>query len=283
MLLLGCGILFFLLSMALGESLAPDWMKFHRKVIPMVLFSLFAGAAVYSLLDSLQDKYSTLPLISMMDVGASLLFCLIIYLVHSNVFVDDAGFILRYLDNLQHGCFFCYNVEDGPVFGTSGMVHGLFAAFFTITGLLSPEASLYLSNFLGIFLIGWLLLKIIRFLVEDSRFTFLIWAVTLSGSAAFLKVSVSGMETPLHIAIVLSAVYFFLHNKSGWFWALLALATISKLDVVPIGACAWIGLYRSALAIISSHWPQESRNSETAVSGRSAGSFVDSLHDMGLW
>ena len=50
-------------------------------------------------------------------------------------YVDDAGFILRYLDNFQKGCFFCFNVQEGPVFGLSSFMYGLLGGMMVWTGL----------------------------------------------------------------------------------------------------------------------------------------------------
>jgi hypothetical protein len=44
----------------------------------------------------------------------------------------------------------------------------------------------------------------------------------------------TGMETPVHLAIVIAAIYFFITNNSRWMWLMLSAAVISKLDAVPL-------------------------------------------------
>ena len=168
-----------------------------------------------------------------LEVGASLLFCLALHLIRPEILIDDAGFILRYLDNFQEGCFYCFNVSDGPVFGLSGFVHGLVAAGFTLVGC-GTKTALLISNYLGLFLSSWLLLRILSNLQLYALIKWGIWVAVLVANKAFLYIATTGMETPIHLAIVLAALLAFWQEKPRWMWAFLALSAISKLDAVPI-------------------------------------------------
>lgn len=160
------------------------------------------------------------------------------------LWMDDAGFILRYLENFQEGCFFCFNPADGPVFGISSFVYGLAAGLLNMTGLLGPEASLTLLTYTGIFFSGFLLFRIIRKTISHPSLTFFAWLGTVTLSKAYFVTANSGMEAPLHLAICLAAIWFFYHEKSRGMWFFMALAVISKLDAVPLMGVVgifWLG------------------------------------------
>src|SRR5436853_7838143 len=58
--------------------------------------------------------------------------------------------------------------------------------------------------------------------------------IILFGSKFFINSMTTGMETTVHMAIVLSAIYFFLAEKSKTMWLMLTISVISKLDAVPL-------------------------------------------------
>ena len=147
---------------------------------------------------------------------------------------DDAGIVLKYMDNFRDGFFFCYNPQDGPVFGISSAVHGILAGFFAWTRLFGPENSVFASNFIGIVLMSFATFKILKVFITDHLILFLFWALLMVGSKWYLINSRMGLETPLHISIILFTVYFLSVKKDTWFFLFSALSIISKLDSTPI-------------------------------------------------
>ena len=146
--------------------------------------------------------------------------------------IDDAGIVLRYLDNFRDGHFYTYNVSDGPVFGISGFVHGI------LTGALAyaqiqPEVALIASNFLGTFLTILFLLLLFNQTYRRPLIAILLTAVFLTSSFYVSSTFFIGLETPLHISLVVLAFYL-LAARSRWIYPCCALLIISKLDSMGI-------------------------------------------------
>ncbi len=149
-------------------------------------------------------------------------------------YVDDAGFILRYLDHFAEGCFYCFNVEDGPVFGISSFVYGLMAGFLTWTHLLNPEGALNYLTYAGVFMTGFLFFKVLRQVIPSQGGVMVLWFLLMTCSHSMAFIYNSGMEAPVHFSLVLTALLFFLQRKERLMWLFLAISVISKLDAVPL-------------------------------------------------
>ena len=167
------------------------------------------------------------------DLTLSLLFAYVVFHEYSGIFYDDAGFILRYLDNFAKGCFYCYNLSDGAVFGTSSFIYGLLGGFLAWLGV-KPELVLHGLGFTGLVVDGYLLLLILRKLIRQPGWSFVIWVTAISTSKTYLEVATSGMESPVHFALILAAFWFFLRGNARLMWLMMAVSVISKLDAVPI-------------------------------------------------
>ena len=150
------------------------------------------------------------------------------------VLFDDAGFLLRYLDNFAKGYFYSFNPQDGPVFGISSFSYGLIAGTLSMTHLVTPDQSIVVTSIAGLFVICFLLLKILQRYGMNPMQLFLSFLFILFCGKFFLNSMTTGMETPVHLAIVLSAIYFFIAEKSSLMWLMLTLSVISKLDAVPL-------------------------------------------------
>ncbi len=149
------------------------------------------------------------------------------------MFFDDAGFILRYLDQLKHGYWFQYNPGEGAVFGISGFIHGLYASILVKLGM-HAERALHFSNLTGLFLCILFLQGIFYRLLGQRFLAYLGAASVILLSKTYCDVLFTGMETPLHIALILGAWYFYLSRQKSWFFLFAALSVISKLDAVPV-------------------------------------------------
>lgn len=157
-----------------------------------------------------------------------------LYETWPHTFFDDAGFIMRYLDNLKEGVWFHYNAGEGPVFGISGIIHGMLASVWVTFFQMTPERALHVSNLMGLFACVWLLAAIIRKLTENVVLGYASAAVVILFSKSFCDVLFTGMETPLHIAFILAALYFLVHGNTKGFYLFSSLSIISKLDAVPV-------------------------------------------------
>lgn len=102
-------------------------------------------------------------LVELLSIMFAILMSLFIFEVtdpFSYPFMDDAGIVMRYLDNFRNGLFYVYNAQDGPVFGISGFLHGVLSGFFVYFFGVSSEMALVLANFMGSILFFWGLVKL---------------------------------------------------------------------------------------------------------------------------
>jgi hypothetical protein len=148
--------------------------------------------------------------------------------------VDDGAIVLRYMDNFAAGGFYRYNLSDPPVFGVSGFIHAILAGVFAASRVVTPEQSLLVSNALGVALSAFASLLILRQFSSSLLSILAGWIFVMSSCFFFLSTAFQGLEAPLHLGIVLLAVWSFLAGRRTMLWALLALSVVSKLDAVPI-------------------------------------------------
>jgi hypothetical protein len=169
-----------------------------------------------------------------LDVGVALVAAALIFKIYPGEFFDDAGFVLRYLENFKDGFFYAYNSTDGPVFGISSAFQGLVNGAICATGLWLPEQALRRTAFIGLVVLIFFLIRIVRGNTK-SNIEFLIWTgIIIVSSKFFLNVMKAGLETPMHIAVVTGAFWAYYEKRTRLMWFLLALAAISKLDAVPL-------------------------------------------------
>ena len=162
-------------------------------------------------------------------------FALVFYsLWPKEILIDDGAIVLRYLDNAAAGGFYRYNLQDGPVFGVSGFVHGALAGALAASHWATPEQSALWTNLLGVSVSAFAVLLILRRSTASALVVLVSWVFVLSACYFFLTTAFAGLEAPLHMGIVLLAVWAFLADRPRAMWALLALAMISKLDAAPV-------------------------------------------------
>lgn len=211
-------------------------------IIPIkrILFFFILALAIYLLCKIIYGKNKKTERFSLFFQKPLPEFLLIIgitsfiFSIIPHVLFDDAGFILRYLDNFRDGYFFRYNKTEPAVFGISGFIHGLFCGLLCFFKITTPEQALLVSNFTGFILSSIFLFKIFKLMVKEYYLAIILWLITLCGSKMFLSVSACGLETPLHLTFVLVAIYFLLASKNKWFFLFSAFMIISKLDAIPV-------------------------------------------------
>lgn len=157
-----------------------------------------------------------------------------VYSVFPNIFVDDTGFVIRYMNMARQGCYYCYNLSDGPVFGISSIVYGILTCSLAMTGIASNSAIIIGLNFLGLSTLFFFLLRIFKRLLQDELLVILSFALAVLCSTRLLFSATAGLETNVHLAIVFAGVYFFFADKRNWMWLFFGLAVVSKLDAVPL-------------------------------------------------
>ena len=176
---------------------------------------------------------------------------------------DDAAIVLKYMDNFAQGYMYCYNPQDGPVFGISGFVHGVVSGGLAWSHLLSPLASLYTSNFIGLVLVSYISFRILAWHTgEGNPLLFLLWAMLLLTSNMLIMNARNGLETPIHLALVLACLLFYLQNNTRMLLLLSVVAIVSKLDAVPI-----VGML--VIANVARNWSRFQSPSFRSEYGRS--------------
>lgn len=138
------------------------------------------------------------------------------------------------MDNFARGYFYSYNPQDGPVYGISSFIHGVLSGFFAFTHLFSPLNSMLASNFIGLFIVGFVSLKILQYYIHENSFLFPAWILLMLSSEFLLMNSKQGLESPIHLAIVLTCFLSYLFEKEKMMWLFSVLAVISKTDALPI-------------------------------------------------
>ena len=223
---------FAILALLIGVLVPETVFRFEGKLVLVGMLAVFLLQYVYQ---SYKDHFylkRVSPAI-LFQLFLSALYCLVLHLVNPQLFLDDAGFILRYLDHFAEGCFYCYNIEDGAVFGISSFIHGIFTGFLAWIGFTS-ETALLLSNYVGLFLTSFFVFQILERLLKKDEWLIVLWTLVMFGSHALLIISVKGMESPLHLALILAPLYFYLIGSLRWMWVFMAIAIISKLTALPV-------------------------------------------------
>jgi len=148
--------------------------------------------------------------------------------------VDDAGIVLRYLDNCARGHFYTYEMADGRVFGISGFVHGVFTQVLAICGIV-PEYCLLISNIIGS-LVFFYFFSTVQIRIYKSLQMGVVSVSALLIASQYLGFTFSiGLETPLHVGIVAWSIWLF-ETQSSWIGVAAATMVISKLDAIPLAS-----------------------------------------------
>ena len=157
-----------------------------------------------------------------------------IYWWYPNIFVDDTGFVIRYMNMAREGCFYCYNSADGPVFGMSSFIYGIVVSGLAMFGIGSNELIINSVNFIGLTGLFYALLNSFYLLTKNHFYTLASVFLIVMSATQFQFAATAGLETNFHLAFVFISVYFFYSNQRKLMWLFFALSVISKLDTVPL-------------------------------------------------
>lgn len=174
---------------------------------------------------------------------AAVILTALIYQWFPQIFVDDTGFVIRYLREAADGCFYCYNSADGPVFGISSFLYGIATITLALPDIFSPEQIIFIVNFSGLIWLLYMLLRTLYLWMQDIFLAIFALTCVIIASSKFLAVTTVGLETNFHLAIVMTGIYYFFEGNRKRMWLFMALSVISKLDTVPL-VCVMGGIHQ---------------------------------------
>lgn len=170
-------------------------------------------------------------------LGASIAATFAFWALWPNEYVlDDGGIVLRYLDNFSQGGLFKYNLQDPPIYGLSGFLHGCLAGALASSQVLSPTNAATASNALGVALTLTAMLLILNCYTRSKALLLVAWIFVVAASNYFVRTAFQALETPLHLGIVLLCAWALLAQQRRTFWLLCALSIASKLDATVVVA-----------------------------------------------
>jgi hypothetical protein len=181
-----------------------------------------------------KQRLTTLVLFGAALMASLRLYCLI------NPFyiptVDDSAIVMRYLVNFQHGHFFTYNVEDGPVYGISCFWLGVTAGALSWAGL-APQAALMTVALASTILFFYAALRLSHFATNNVYASVLLCASAFYAALFIPRTMFLGLETPLHLWLVCELLLSYVKKQTRLFYLLSVICIISKLDAVFIVSC----------------------------------------------
>ncbi|MCF8276913.1 MAG: hypothetical protein K9J17_09275 [Flavobacteriales bacterium] len=218
--------------------------------INYVLFVLLAVSGAFGMNQILKKSSSKFGYLVLSVFAAAFT-----YTVLPNIFVDDTGFVVRYMNMARKGCFYCYNVSDGPVFGISSFLYGLATISLAMADIASNSAIIIGLNFVGLTVVFYLLLSILQRKFQNHIITISSAVLVIMMSTRFLFSTTAGLETNFHLAIVFAGIYFFFSERRNWMWLFFGLSVVSKLDTVPlVTVLSLIHLYENRTDYFGSDW-----------------------------
>ncbi len=230
-----------LFSLALLSFSAVAFITMQAGQTDVVALLIFMLAAVGALILSARGYGRKKQVDITLDWVLALSTATLIFSTYPNEFFDDAGFVMRYLDNFSSGHFYAYNPSDGPVLGISSPFQGVVTGTLSFLSPLAPEQILRYTAFGGLVGLAFFVIQILRTTSGENSSFLLLSIVVLFGSKMFLNVMKCGLESSMHIAIVLSVFWSYYTKRTRLMFFLFALAIFSKLDSLP--SVAVVGLF----------------------------------------
>ena len=153
---------------------------------------------------------------------------------------DDAGFFLRYAENMLAGKFWYWNLGESPVWGASAPIYPV---------LLVPFLKMGLSGYASVVAVGVLLMSISGVLITRiliSKFGVVAgvsFYIFLISDYRIFYWAGAGLETPLTILLISIAVWSILERREGALPVLIgALLMINKIDNLPFAVLFYLSL-----------------------------------------
>lgn len=154
--------------------------------------------------------------------------------------VDDAPITYRYAERLAGGQGFTYN-DGEAILGTSTPLYTLLLAGVRLTGIPIPQTS-NVINFASSLAVVWVTMALTAE-VSGSIVAGALAALYLLVQGAFLRFTMSGMETPLYTLLIMATFLLALRQRTLWAVVLAALAFVMRLDGLAVGGALLLGLW----------------------------------------
>jgi hypothetical protein len=193
--------------------------------------------------------------VAMLAIGARIFFA---KLVLPDGLCDDGYTTLRYAANVAQGHGFVFNIGEPPVWGTTTPLFTLILAVTAkVFGVSVLETAAVVLGIAGYTVFWFLLLRIF----EESRVPRLISLpvvlLTMIGPA-FFENSISGMETPLVLALMAGSYLCYMKDRPIGLGVLFALLLLARIDTL-----VWIGIV--GVAYILRHYKENAKQVLVAV------------------
>lgn len=162
-------------------------------------------------------------------------FALLVAMKHRLGFelADDGAFFLRYANNFAQGHFWVWNIGDAPIWGASAPLYPLFVALPISLGLSPRSAAVGVGFIISITALAGISVSLRHKFGSVAAISFVVFAALDSGMMYY---PVSGLETPLTIALLAVAVWGLLSPAGPVTAGIIAAGLIvHKLDLIPIG------------------------------------------------
>ncbi|MCE7983942.1 MAG: hypothetical protein DYG89_22435 [Caldilinea sp. CFX5] len=154
--------------------------------------------------------------------------------------VDDAPITYRYAEQLAGGHGFTYN-DGEAILGTSTPLYTLLLAGLRLTGVTIPQVS-NIINFVSSLAIVWVTMTLTAE-VSGSVVAGALAALYLMLQGAFLRFTMSGMETPLYTLLIMGTFLLAVRRRTQWAAVLAGLAFVMRLDGLAVGGALLLGLW----------------------------------------
>jgi len=241
--IIGFGLLLMLVIYGLSQNIKSIHFKPVAECFVIFIVAFFVIEKI-----NFRQKYFFLKRFKITYTDLKYLFisgiiCLYLFTDLNRIFFDDSGFTLRYLDNFKEGYYYTYNIQEGPVYGISSFFYLNFCFLIQIFTQIKPGHVLMVANLTGLFCTLFLLFKILQHYITKESLLFFVWITVIFTAKQFLNVVFSGMETSVHLSVVLAAIFFSLKNKQKVAFLFLALAIISKLDALSVALVLFVFLF----------------------------------------
>ncbi|SAL84171.1 hypothetical protein AWB67_06611 [Caballeronia terrestris] len=144
---------------------------------------------------------------------------------------DDAAFFLRYAENMGHGQFWAWNLNEAPVWGASAPLFPLLLVLPIKLGVPPVDAIVWVSIIFSTLSLTAVSLMLARHFGYLAGVAFTVLAALDTGAMFYAG---SGLETPLTFALLAFGLYALLEKKGDVAIGIAAgLLAVQTMDLVP--------------------------------------------------
>lgn len=146
---------------------------------------------------------------------------------------DDAAFFLRYAENMAHGQFWVWNLNEAPVWGASAPLFPLLLVVPLKLGVPPVATIVWVSVILSTLSLSGVSMLLSRHFGVLAGLAFTVLASLDTGLMFYAG---SGLETPLTLAFLSFGLFTLLERRSELLVGIAAgLLAVQKMDLIPAG------------------------------------------------